>query len=51
METTELTWDGFTVPTKYWHLLDDGRIQCDVCRSVIGGGAQKLNSTVNRQNQ
>jgi pyruvate formate lyase activating enzyme len=20
-----------TVPTKYWHLLDDGRIQCDVC--------------------
>lgn len=21
----------FTVPTKYWHPLDDGRIQCDVC--------------------
>jgi pyruvate formate lyase activating enzyme len=20
-----------TVPTTYWHLLDDGRIQCDVC--------------------
>jgi pyruvate formate lyase activating enzyme len=20
-----------TVPTKYWHRLDDGRIQCDVC--------------------
>ena len=20
-----------TVPTRYWHLLDDGRIQCDVC--------------------
>jgi pyruvate formate lyase activating enzyme len=20
-----------TVPTKYWHVLDDGRIQCDVC--------------------
>ncbi len=20
-----------TYPTKYWHLLDDGRIQCDVC--------------------
>ncbi len=18
-------------PTKYWHALDDGRIQCDVC--------------------
>jgi pyruvate formate lyase activating enzyme len=24
-------WDGFTVPTRYWHVLDDGRIQCDVC--------------------
>jgi predicted class III extradiol MEMO1 family dioxygenase len=23
--------DGFTVPTRYWHALDDGRIQCDVC--------------------
>jgi len=23
--------DQFTVPTKYWHVLDDGRIQCDVC--------------------
>jgi len=23
--------DGFTVPTRYWHRLDDGRIQCDVC--------------------
>ncbi len=20
-----------TIPTKYWHKLDDGRIQCDVC--------------------
>src|SRR5512139_3535340 len=20
-----------TVPTKYWHRLDDGRIQCDLC--------------------
>src|SRR4029078_4149864 len=19
------------VPTKYWHVLDDGRVQCDVC--------------------
>ena len=19
------------VPTKYWHKLDDGRVQCDVC--------------------
>ncbi len=25
------SWDGFTVPTSYWHVLDDGRIQCDVC--------------------
>ncbi|HEX2275424.1 MAG TPA: AmmeMemoRadiSam system radical SAM enzyme [Acidimicrobiales bacterium] len=24
-------WDAFTVPTRYWHLLDDGRIQCDLC--------------------
>ncbi len=23
--------DRFTVPTSYWHLLDDGRVQCDVC--------------------
>src|SRR5262249_42348564 len=22
---------GSTVPTRYWHRLDDGRIQCDVC--------------------
>ena len=21
----------FTVPTRYWHALDDGRVQCDVC--------------------
>ncbi len=20
-----------TIPTQYWHLLDDGRVQCDVC--------------------
>src|SRR6201989_2200822 len=26
-----MTFDSFTVPTKYWHVLDDGRIQCDVC--------------------
>ncbi|MBW3614607.1 MAG: AmmeMemoRadiSam system radical SAM enzyme [Actinobacteria bacterium] len=24
-------WDDFTVPTKYWHVIDDGRIQCDLC--------------------
>ena len=23
--------DEFTVPTKYWHVLEDGRIQCDLC--------------------
>ncbi len=23
--------DRFTVPTSYWHRLDDGRVQCDVC--------------------
>ncbi|MDQ4097447.1 MAG: AmmeMemoRadiSam system radical SAM enzyme [Actinomycetota bacterium] len=25
------SWDGFTVATKYWHVLEDGRIQCDLC--------------------
>jgi pyruvate formate lyase activating enzyme len=23
--------DPFTVPTSYWHPMEDGRIQCDVC--------------------
>jgi pyruvate formate lyase activating enzyme len=23
--------DGYTVPTRHWHLLADGRVQCDVC--------------------
>jgi len=23
--------DPHTVPTRYWHLLKDGRVQCDVC--------------------
>jgi pyruvate formate lyase activating enzyme len=23
--------DPFTVPTRHWHALDDGRLQCDVC--------------------
>jgi pyruvate formate lyase activating enzyme len=23
--------DQFTIPTNYWHELEDGRIQCDVC--------------------
>jgi pyruvate formate lyase activating enzyme len=30
METLSLD-DPYTVPTAYWHRLDDGRIQCDVC--------------------
>jgi len=23
--------DHYTVPTRHWHALDDGRVQCDVC--------------------
>ncbi|MFG0331159.1 MAG: AmmeMemoRadiSam system radical SAM enzyme [Phycisphaerales bacterium] len=23
--------EEFTVPTRYWHALDDGRVQCDLC--------------------
>ncbi|TLZ16572.1 MAG: AmmeMemoRadiSam system radical SAM enzyme, partial [Gammaproteobacteria bacterium] len=23
--------EGSIVDTRYWHLLDDGRVQCDVC--------------------
>jgi pyruvate formate lyase activating enzyme len=23
--------DPYTVPTRHWHRLDDGRVQCDVC--------------------
>jgi len=23
--------DGTSTPTRYWHRLDDGRVQCDVC--------------------
>jgi pyruvate formate lyase activating enzyme len=23
--------DGYTVPGRFWHRLDDGRVQCDVC--------------------
>src|ERR671930_281250 len=26
-----MTEAGSTVPTSYWHRLDDGRVQCDVC--------------------
>ncbi len=29
--TTELAPAESIVPTRYWHALDDGRIQCDVC--------------------
>jgi len=30
-EATEVPHDRFTVPTRYWHALDDGRVQCDLC--------------------
>src|SRR5689334_20615668 len=29
VETIEA--DRYTVPTRYWHTLEDGRIQCDLC--------------------
>ncbi len=29
--TSFLESDGATVPTKYWHAIPDGRVQCDVC--------------------
>ncbi|EUA13800.1 putative PYRUVATE FORMATE LYASE ACTIVATING PROTEIN PFLA domain protein [Mycobacterium xenopi 4042] len=28
--------DQFTIATKHWHRLDDGRIQCDVCPAPAG---------------
>jgi pyruvate formate lyase activating enzyme len=28
---TQKTWNSDTVETKYWHPLEDGRVQCDVC--------------------
>jgi pyruvate formate lyase activating enzyme len=31
MSTDVSRQDPFTVPTRHWHVLDDGRIQCDVC--------------------
>ena len=31
MDSTLSLDDPFTVSTQYWHRLDDGRIQCDVC--------------------
>jgi len=31
-EKTEGVWDeAFIVPTRYWHKLADGRVQCDLC--------------------
>ena len=30
-QQTVTTPDKFTVSTKYWHKLDDGRVQCDLC--------------------
>jgi len=31
MDDTITLDDPYTVPTRYWHLLEDGRVQCDVC--------------------
>jgi pyruvate formate lyase activating enzyme len=31
MDDTLTLDDPFTVPTAYWHQLEDGRVQCDVC--------------------
>jgi pyruvate formate lyase activating enzyme len=31
MDDTITLDDPHTVPTRYWHTLDDGRVQCDVC--------------------
>src|SRR3989344_4410979 len=28
---TEILDSASVVPTRYWHKLDDGRVQCDVC--------------------
>jgi pyruvate formate lyase activating enzyme len=31
-DKNEGVWDeAFIVPTRYWHKLDDGRVQCDLC--------------------
>jgi pyruvate formate lyase activating enzyme len=30
--TSEISLDDrYTVPGRYWHPLEDGRVQCDVC--------------------
>ena len=31
MDNTITLGDPHTVPTRYWHRLEDGRVQCDVC--------------------
>jgi len=31
MDDTITLDDPHTMPTRYWHLLEDGRVQCDVC--------------------
>ncbi len=30
-ERQTMTWDSSVVPTKYWHVTDNERIQCDLC--------------------
>ena len=36
--------DAYTVPTRYWHPLEDGRVQCDVCPRAckLHGGQRGL---------
>ena len=31
MGDSSALYDPHTVPTRYWHLLENGRVQCDVC--------------------
>ncbi len=30
-ERRKMAWEGSTISTKYWHVVDNGRIQCDMC--------------------
>ena len=43
---------GAVVPTRYWHRLEDGRIQCDVCPRFckLNEGQQGLCFVRARQN-
>ncbi len=39
-----------TVPTRYWHALDDGRVQCDLCPRACGMGEGQRGLCFVRQN-